>query len=709
MKYISALLITLVALSACSSRRSSLLTTGGNGGNAITSDDCPNGMDVSVSLVNSAPSSLVTGQSISFRVTASGCKYGYMLYVPGEANPIRFGNINSTAAASTTFAKTYTLPQMGISETVTFVVLNARGQASAQDQATSQTFNITQAILPLTCSVEPSTSTITVPVNAAGQPVSLVPPSFSATARGSIPARVRSFTGPLDNYFSLSSATPVPSAAYASQTSIAASILKLSGGSYEFLMESEQGVQARCAGTIVINLQPVDPSQSMPQYLYRGDVNADRIDDIVSYDASSGIFWVAVGAPGGAFTYNNFGSLPNMPIGAAFLADFNGDMRADLLVRSTNTGMWKLGISSGSAFSFIDLGAWPANPVLTDLALQDINSDGRPDVVGNAGGVRYVSYISLNGATGSIAGPVAQEPVLTLSASPTNVEYNGGSTLNWSSENAASCKLKRGSTYVYNGPNVAGSYAASGLTANSTFTLECIKATTTTVVNSSPVTITVGTPPPPVLALWVKAAPSDTSANASHIVKDGRVHLRWTSSNISACSMMQGLTLFSVALNSDYVLSTPITGNTSFQLKCTSLTGQQVQTSAVPVEVLTDLAFTPANLQFGNVNFGATSGVMSFIISNPLLRSTAANIRVQVPTGFSFGSGGTCGAATGFGLVAGASCTYAVRFSPTQAGNERTRAYSSPVVVTYNNGVSDITESPVTLAGTGVKPPSSGK
>ncbi len=709
MKYISALLITLVALSACNSRRSSLVTNSGSGGNAITNDDCPSGMDVSVALVNSAPSYLVTGQSISFRVSASGCKYGYMLYVPGEANPIRFGNINSTALASTTFAKTYTLPQSGISETVTVAVLNASGQASAQDQATSETFSIRQAILPLTCSVEPSTSTITVPVNSAGQPVSLVPPSFSTVARGSIPAKVRSLTGPSDNYFSLSSATPVPSAAFASQTSIAASILKLSGGSYEFLMESEQGVQARCAGTIVIVPQPVDPSQSMPQYLYRGDVTGDRIDDIVSWDASSGIFWVAVGAAGGAFTYSNFGSLPNMPIGAAFLADFNGDMKADLLVRISSTGMWKVGISNGSMFSFLDLGVWPASPVLTDLALQDINGDGRPDVVGTAGGVKYVSYISFSGSTGSIAAPVAQEPVLTLTASPTNVEYNGTSTLNWSSTNTSSCKLKKGSAYVFNGPNVSGSYAASGLTANSSFTLECIKATTSTAVNSSAANVTVGAAPQPELALWVKASASDSSPNISKIAYNGRVQLKWTSSNVSACTMKQGAINFSVAMNSDYVPSNPIVGNTTFQLKCTSVAGVAVQTNAVSVEVLTDLVFTPANLQFGNVNFGATSGVMSFIIANPLLRTTAANIRVQLPTGFTAATGGTCGSASGFGLLTGASCTYAVKFSPVQAGSEKTRAYSSPVTVIYNNGAGDITESPVTVAGTGVKPKSSGK
>jgi len=63
-------------------------------------------------------------------------------------------------------------------------------------------------------------------------------------------------------------------------------------------------------------------------------------------------------------------------------------------------------------------------------------------------------------------------PTVTLSASPTSVEYGGSSTLTWTSTNASSCTATAGPGFSTSG-STSGSDGSSSLTSNSTFTVSC--------------------------------------------------------------------------------------------------------------------------------------------------------------------------------------------------------------------------------------------
>jgi hypothetical protein len=704
MKRPTYLLLVALTLVSCSRRSGQLnLNTQGSGSSTpVVASDCPSGLSATISLTDPRQSSLIVGQNIQFQVMATGCNYDYMLYVQGQATPVRFSGI-------TTYSQTYSMPLPNVQSSATVVALNAKGQPVAQFIALSPSFAVNPAPQVLSCQVSPTTVTVNVPVNSNNQPELSGPPSFSLTVNSSIAAKIISYAAPSENYLTLSSSTPIPGNAFRTSTTVSGTLRKLSGGSVEYTMQTEAGTTNRCSGTINFAFIPIQPGQPAPQFLFRGDVTGDGSPDIISWENTQKVFWLAKSVPGGTFVYENFGSLPQDTLTNAFLADFNTDGKFDILVRVSGSRIWKLGFSNGTQFVFANVGTWPVEaPELVNLALLDVNGDSRLDVVGTAADVSYVSYLTINGLSGTLAAPVPRAPNLNLTASSTNVAYNGSSTLNWSSNNTASCRLIQNGTQVTlpNGTNTAGTYTASALRSTQDFILRCSQAVTNTEFSSGAVRVTVGEPPAASLDLRVKRSASDNAADASIVTLGSSVHLRWSAVNVNSCSLLRNNASMSNLLNSAYIAQT-INAQTTFKLECVSLTGTLAVTPVITVQVAGTVNFNPATeIDFQTVYFGQTSAPQKVVLTNPTGRAPITAALMSIPAGFEFAPG-TCTAAvtTPFVLNGGASCDYFVKFAPTKLGNEVSRTYLLPLTIRYNNGLSEIVFPGVTLKGKGSDAP----
>lgn len=171
----------------------------------------------------------------------------------------------------------------------------------------------------------------------------------------------------------------------------------------------------------------------------------------------------------------------------------------------------------------------------------------------------------------SVAAPPA--PVVSLSASSTNVSNNGSTTLNWSSSNASSCSA---SGDWSGNKAVSGSQTISSLTSNKTFTLVCsgIGGSTSRSVNVS-----------------VDAAAPTVSLSASNtsVAHNGSTTLSWSSSNASACSATGDWSGGKTTSGSQTINS--LISNSSFTITCSGTGGSandsvNVSVSSAPAPTL---------------------------------------------------------------------------------------------------------------------------
>jgi hypothetical protein len=110
-------------------------------------------------------------------------------------------------------------------------------------------------------------------------------------------------------------------------------------------------------------------------------------------------------------------------------------------------------------------------------------------------------------------------PVVTLTASPTSVAYGASSTLTWSSTDATSCTASG----AWSGAQAtAGSISTGALTASSTYTITCSGAGGTA---TQSVTVLVGSPPAPIVAISADPAVVDAGASST---------LTWSSPDATA-------------------------------------------------------------------------------------------------------------------------------------------------------------------------------
>jgi hypothetical protein len=114
-----------------------------------------------------------------------------------------------------------------------------------------------------------------------------------------------------------------------------------------------------------------------------GDVNGDQNCDVAVFTSSSGT-WTAGKSNGSAAVLapaqylTGFGALS----GKQFLADVNGDGRADAIAFYSDTGRWNVALSDSAADRFIDGGVWRdgvgAGSVTPMVA--DVTGDDRADI-----------------------------------------------------------------------------------------------------------------------------------------------------------------------------------------------------------------------------------------------------------------------------------------------------------------------------------------
>ena len=111
-------------------------------------------------------------------------------------------------------------------------------------------------------------------------------------------------------------------------------------------------------------------------------------------------------------------------------------------------------------------------------------------------------------------------PTLNISASPSQVAYNGSTTLSWSTVGVDTCNASGSWT---GNKNTSGSTSNSNLTANQTYTLTCIGAGGT-VTDSATVTVAAQSP-----TLTFSAAPTSVSQN-------GSTTLNWSTTDATGCT-----------------------------------------------------------------------------------------------------------------------------------------------------------------------------
>lgn len=129
-------------------------------------------------------------------------------------------------------------------------------------------------------------------------------------------------------------------------------------------------------GTTFSQLFDVDVGQS-PNYLVTADFNRDGRADLVVSNAGSGTITVLFGTATG-FTSQDYaaGSTPT----ALLARDLTNDGIADILVTSLVSGDFRVMVGDGSG-SFPLLPTFPGTLGASDAVLQDMDADGRPELL----------------------------------------------------------------------------------------------------------------------------------------------------------------------------------------------------------------------------------------------------------------------------------------------------------------------------------------
>jgi hypothetical protein len=208
-----------------------------------------------------------------------------------------------------------------------------------------------------------------------------------------------------------------------------------------------------------------------------------------------------------------------------------------------------------------------------------------------------LSCTGTNGnASDSVAVTVNTPPALTLdlSANPTDISYNGSTTLNWTS-NADSCSASG----AWSGnKGASGSETINSLTETSTFNLSCNSAGTG--VNDT-VTVTVGKPATPTINL---------AADPMKVSYNGSTTLSWRSENTDSCTASGDWSGTRGSAGSEVIDA--LTESSTFTLSCTGDGGTVSDTLTISVEPLpvstVNLSATPTSVpQNGSVTLSWNS------------------------------------------------------------------------------------------------------
>jgi hypothetical protein len=180
--------------------------------------------------------------------------------------------------------------------------------------------------------------------------------------------------------------------------------------------------------------------------------------------------------------------------------------------------------------------------------------------------------LSCTGAGGTVSDSVSisvaapAEPTINLSASPSNLPFNGSTTLSWNSSNATSCTASRDWS---GSKGTSGSQTINSLTADSVFRLSCTGPGGTT---SNTVNVNVA----------AAAAPSvNLSASSTNLAYNGSTTLTWNSNNSTSCSASGDWTGNKNTSGSQVISA--LTADSNFTLSCSGDGGTANDTVSVSV------------------------------------------------------------------------------------------------------------------------------
>ncbi len=158
-------------------------------------------------------------------------------------------------------------------------------------------------------------------------------------------------------------------------------------------------------------------------------------------------------------------------------------------------------------------------------------------------------------------------PVLTLTANPASIAYQGSSALAWTSTNATSCVASGGWS---GNQSTSGGFSLSALLSTTTYTLACIGPGGTT-SNSAVVNVAAAQQLPTVS---FSASPISIANGATSV-------LTWSSTGATSCSASGEWS--GTQPTSGAFITPTLTATTSYTLTCTGIGGNATQSTTITV------------------------------------------------------------------------------------------------------------------------------
>ena len=180
-------------------------------------------------------------------------------------------------------------------------------------------------------------------------------------------------------------------------------------------------------------------------------------------------------------------------------------------------------------------------------------------------------------------------PTASLNASPTTVNFNGSTTLSWSSANTTACTASDGWS---GNKSTSGSETVGPLTADTTFVLQCTAASGATVTRSVTVNVLSAAPEPTV----------SIEANPTTVSEGGFASLSWSSANATACDAGGSWSGPKSVTGSESV--GPLDEQSVFTLTCTGPGGSASASATVAVdpviaEPIVNFSASPSSISGG--------------------------------------------------------------------------------------------------------------
>ncbi len=177
--------------------------------------------------------------------------------------------------------------------------------------------------------------------------------------------------------------------------------------------------------------------------------------------------------------------------------------------------------------------------------------------------------------TVSVGSQQVQMPIVTISANPNNVSYNGTSIIIWSSTDATSCNASGGTNGWAGTKSLYGNFNTGAMTGTRTFNITCSNSAGS---NSASVTVTVGNQQiiNPNVTIY---------ADDNDIDEDDSTIIRWTSNNADSCSASGGANGWSgsKALSGSFHTGS-LSSNRTFSITCSNEQGSDSDSVTINVD-----------------------------------------------------------------------------------------------------------------------------